>query len=134
MSSDIQYLTLSQIERLYRLIVDSTGGEYGYLSKSNLEYVLETVKDIGERLPRKRAIIRKAAFLLYNTIAAHPFLNGNKRTGYELMKVFLEMNGYGFEPNAEDVYSLLLQIAKGKASAKDAEAWIARNLTEQKNG
>lgn len=58
------------------------------------------------------------------------FLNGNKRTGYELMKVFLEMNGYGFEPSVEDAYRFLLQIAKGKASAKDAEAWIARNLTE----
>lgn len=46
------------------------------------------------------------------------------------MKVFLEMNGYGFEPSVEDAYRFLLQIAKGKASAKDAEAWIARNLTE----
>lgn len=107
-----------------------TGGDYGYISRSNLEYILDTVRDIGERIPRKQALVRKVAFLLYSIITMHPFLNGNKRTGYELAKVFLELNGYQIKPQPEEAYQFLLQIAEGRVSAKDVEAWIARNLTE----
>jgi prophage maintenance system killer protein len=67
-SDDVSYPTMKQIERLYRRVIEMTGGESGYLSRSNLEYLLETVKDVGERLDRKRAIVKKAAFLLYNVI------------------------------------------------------------------
>ena len=62
---------------MYRRVVETTGGEHGYLSKTNLEYLLDTVKDVGERLPKKRAIVKKGAFLPYNVIIIHPFLNGN---------------------------------------------------------
>ena len=48
---------------------------------------MDTVRDIGERLPKRQAIVKKAAFLLYNVIVVHPFLNGNKRTAYELMRL-----------------------------------------------
>jgi len=41
-------------------IIRTTGGELGMVSMSNLAYILETVKDIGERLPEKDAASRKA--------------------------------------------------------------------------
>ena len=62
MVEEISYPTLGQVSRLYTRPIDATGGERGYLSKSNLEYLLDTVKDVGERPPRRQAIIKKAAF------------------------------------------------------------------------
>ncbi len=129
MDNEIRYPSLKQVERLYRQIVSLTGGEYGYLSKSNLEYILDTVKDVGERFHKKQALVRKAAFLLYNIITIHPFINGNKRIGYVLAKIFLQLNGYRLEPQVGEAYGFLLKIAEGKVSAKDVEEWIARNLT-----
>ena len=114
------------------MLIASTGGEHGYLSRSNIQYILETVKDTGEKLPKRKAVIRKAAFLLYNVIIIHPFVNGNKRTGYELTRAFLQLNGYDLRSNANDTYEFILQIAQGRTSAKDVEAWIARNLTDWK--
>ncbi len=67
LSEEIRYPSIKQVERLYNKIISVTGGEHGYLSKSNLEYLLDTVKDIGERLDREQAIVKKAAFLLYNS-------------------------------------------------------------------
>src|SRR5713226_5750911 len=124
MNDEITYPTMNQVERLYHRVIQMTGGESGYLSRSNLEYLLETVKDVGERLDRKRAIIKKAAFLLYNIIVLHPFVNGNKRTGYELVKLFLQVNGYKINSSSKDEYDFLLGVANGKASASDAETWI----------
>ena len=116
------------MSKLYDQIIKATGGEHGYLNRSNLDYILDTVKDVGERLPRRKAIVKKAAFLLYNVIVVHPFLNGNKRTAYELMKLFLRSNGYRTSPDTDDAYEFLLSAASSKNSEADVESWIARHL------
>ena len=134
MSDEICYPTMSQIERLYRRVIQMTGGESGYLSRSNLEYLLDTVRDVGERLERKRAITKKAAFLLYNIVVLHPFVNGNKRTAYELVRLFLQANGYDIDASPHDEYKFLLDVASGKAAAADVERWIATNLAEVRGG
>ncbi len=128
MSEEIQYPSPVQVSKLYDQIIKATGGEHGYLNRSNLDYILDTVKDVGERLPRRKAIVKKAAFLLYNVIVVHPFLNGNKRTAYELMKLFLRSNGYRTSPDTDDAYEFLLSAASSKNSEADVESWIARHL------
>jgi death-on-curing protein len=98
LATKIKYPSLEQVSRLHDSTINATGCEGGYLSRSNLEYLLDTVKDVGERLPRRQAIIKKSAFLLYNMIVVHPFLNGNKRTAFALTELFLESNGTRFLP------------------------------------
>jgi death-on-curing protein len=127
---EIRYPSLKQVERLYDQIIAITGGEHGYVGKSNLEYLLDTIKDVGERLHRKQALVKKAAFLLYNVILLHPFVNGNKRTAYELVKLFLRLNGYEIDSNRGEAYQFLLDVASGKLSPSDVERWLATNLTE----
>lgn len=132
MAEEIKYPSIGQVTKLYDRIVDETGGERGYLSKSNLDYLLDTVKDVGERLPRRQAIIKKAAFLLYNVVIVHPFLNGNKRTAFGLMEVFLESNGYTVSLDAAEGLEFLVGIAAGKVSETEVEGWTARHLTERR--
>ena len=64
MNDEIKYPSVKQVEWLYDQIIAMTGGEHGYISKSNLEYLLDTVKDVGERLHVKQALAKKAGYLL----------------------------------------------------------------------
>lgn len=132
MAEEIRYPSLEQTLRLYDSTVEATGGEHGYLSRPNLDYVLDTVKDVGERLPRRQAIIKKAAFLLYGVIIVHPSLNGNKRTAFALMEAFLESDGYKVPLDPCEGFELLVRVASGKIPEGHVEDWIARHLTEQK--
>jgi len=50
--------------------------------------VLERVKDLGNELDRDKALVKKAAFLLYSPVTHHPFINGNKRTALEVVEAF----------------------------------------------
>lgn len=133
MTEEIRYPSAEQVSRLYDQVINATGGEHGFLSRSNLGYILDTVSDVGERLPRKEAIVKKAAFLLYNVIIVHPFLNGNKRTGYELVRLFLDSNGFEVSSEARETYQFLLQVAEGKVSETDVENWIAKHLAESEH-
>ncbi len=133
MAEKILYPSVEELKTLYDRIVRVSGGEHGYLSMSNLEYLLDTVKDVGERLAKRQAIIKKAAFLLYNVVVVHPFLNGNKRTAFELAKLFLKANGFGLKVDVKETYSFLLRLASGDASESEAEEWLATHLTESKS-
>jgi len=133
LTEEILYPSVEELKTLYDRIVRTSGGEHGYLSTSNLEYLLDTVKDVGERLERRQAIIKKAAFLLYNVIVVHPFLNGNKRTAFELAKLFLRANGFGMRADAGETYGFLLGLASGDASESEAERWLATHLTESES-
>jgi death on curing protein len=130
LTEEIRYPSAEQVSELYDLIMRGSGGERGFVSKSNLDYLLDAIRDIGDRLPKRQAIEKKVAFLLYNVIVVHPFLNGNKRTAFGLAGAFLEANGYELSPRAKEAYEFLIGIASGKVSEVEVERWVARHLTE----
>jgi death-on-curing protein len=43
----------------------------------------------------------------------HPFVDGNKRTGFVLGILFLELNGYRFTASEEDAAQAVLNLASG---------------------
>jgi len=102
------------------------------VSLSNLGYILETAKDTGGNLSEADAILRKSGYLLFNLVNLHPFLDGNKRTAFEVAKDFLNLNGWKFEPDEDDAFATLMSISKGDSDAQTTERWIARNLSKGK--
>ncbi len=99
------------------------------VSTSNLAYILDTAKDIGEQLPEKDSVAKKAGYLLVNIIVLHPFVDGNKRTGFAVAKTFLTLNGWHFRPQEEEAFEKLLIIAREAISVEAVEQWIASNLS-----
>jgi death-on-curing protein len=45
-------------------------------------------------------VVSLATTLLFGVARNHPFVQGNKRTGFLAAVVFLEINGYAIEPDA----------------------------------
>jgi len=74
--------------------------------------------------------VKKAAYLLYNFVVQHPFVNGNKRTDLELVPLFLRINNYEITAAPVRIYNFLSDIAAGKESLPHVEKWIAMNLAK----
>ncbi|MBA2667283.1 MAG: type II toxin-antitoxin system death-on-curing family toxin [Trueperaceae bacterium] len=55
----------------------------------------------------------KAAALLHGLVAAHAFVDGNKRVGLAATLVWLEVNGRGLALDAEHRYQLTMRVADG---------------------
>ena len=130
MDQQIRYPTSGQVDRLHARILEVSSGKPGYLSRSSLEYVLETVKHIGMNLDPGQSVMRRASFLLYNIVRQHPFAGGNKRTAYELAKLFTNFNGYTVKSSTETIYRMLLDVEAVKLSAKMVEKWMEANLVK----
>jgi death on curing protein len=72
------------------------------------------------RVESNEAVVKKAAFLLYSLVTQHPFINGNKRTAFEIVNAFLELNGYTLHAKTDEVYGLLSELGAGEASERQA--------------
>lgn len=55
----------------------------------------------------------------------HPFIDGNKRTGYVVAHTFLEMNGYVFEPPEIEIVTIVIALAAGEIDEAAVAAWFA---------
>ena len=129
----VEYPSQEAVIRMHEMIIKQSGGHQGFVSISNLAYILETSRDIGEASSEEEAVVRKAGYLLFNLVTLHPFLDGNKRTAFEVVKTFLNLNRWEFNPSEDDSYSALKSIASGEQDAQSTERWVGRNLSRAKS-
>ena len=68
---------------------------------------------------------RKAAALLESLVRNHPLLDGNRRTGWTLMVLFLWINGFSHTFTADAGFSLVVGVAEGGIDLDESERRIA---------
>ena len=58
--------------------------------------------------------VELAAIYTAGIVRNHPFMDGNKRTGFVIGILFLELNGYRFNASEEDAAQAVMALAAGK--------------------
>ncbi len=72
-------------------------------------------------------VIELAAAYTAGIIRNHPFVDGNKRTGFVVGVLFLEMNGYRLIASEEDATQAVLSLAAGTLDEAAFLAWLRAN-------
>ncbi|PIV52729.1 MAG: type II toxin-antitoxin system death-on-curing family toxin [Elusimicrobia bacterium CG02_land_8_20_14_3_00_37_13] len=120
----MKYIYPKQIIYLHKRIIESTGGQEGLRDTGLLESaVYRPMATFGgqELYPD---IFDKASALIHSLISNHPFFDGNKRTSYESMRIFLRINGYDIEAPDNQKYKFVMDIANHKLNLSDITNWI----------
>ena len=68
-----------------------------------------------------------AAAYAFGIARNHPFLDGNKRTAFVVMELFLNLNGFALNANDVDCVSTMLALAAGDLGEKALTAWLRKN-------
>ena len=58
----------------------------------------------------------------------HPFADGNKRTGFVVGVLFLELNGFRFTSSEEDAAEAVMALAAGTLDEAGYRVFLARNV------
>lgn len=72
-------------------------------------------------------IIGMAAIYTAAIIHNHPFIDGNKRTGFVVGIVFLELNRYRFTASEADAAQAVLALAAGVLDETSFTSWLRAN-------
>lgn len=60
----------------------------------------------------------------------HPFIDGNKRTSYVVMRTFLKLNGYDIQVSALEKYDFWIRLADSQITEADLAQWIQEKSIE----
>ena len=75
----------------------------------------------------KPTLFELAAGYGFGLVKNHPFVDGNKRVGFIVAVVFLELNGYRFQATEAEAAVRTLALAAGEMSEADFAAWLKAN-------
>ncbi len=132
MAGTEQTLTVAQIAEINRRMIEEFGGFFAgkdnLANPGSLEHVLAATQ--GSLFGREfyPTLIEKAAAIGWRIIVGHVFHDGNKRTGMEACRLFLDLNGFDMRIDHE-VISMALSLAKGETSFADFVTWVERRTT-----
>jgi death-on-curing protein len=68
-----------------------------------------------------------AASYAVGIIRNHPFVDGNKRTGFVAMALFLALNGSSLRAKQADAFRAISGSASGEVREDELAAWIRQN-------
>ena len=75
----------------------------------------------------KPTLFDLAASYAFGLVKNHPFIDGNKRTGFIVAVTFLELNGLRFGASEVDATVRTLALAAGEMTETAYSAWLKAN-------
>ncbi len=101
------------------------GGAAGIRDEGLLDSALGKPKNLLAH--GKPALFDLAASYGFGLVKNHPFIDGNKRAGFIVAVLFLELNGYCFQATEADAAVRTLALAAGEMSEAEFAAWLKAN-------
>lgn len=74
--------------------------------------------------------LEKAAAIIESIIINHPFIDGNKITGFLAMFAILEEEDYKLTAHEESAYSFTIKISTGEIHFDEIVAWLKANTAK----
>ena len=75
----------------------------------------------------KPSIWEQASILYKEIVENHYFIDGNKRIGILIACIFLEKNHFQFLPPVGEIFSMTMEVARGKQSFDHIKGWFQQN-------
>ena len=77
-------------------------------------------------------IVHLCAVYTAGIVRNHPFVDGNKRTGFVVGILFLELNGYRFKASEEDAARAVLGLASGQLDEGGYSDFVRGNVVRSR--
>jgi len=116
---------------IHEILIEKFGGVHGIRDKKALESAITRPFMTFDQKDLYPSPIEKAAALLESIISNHPFLDGNKRIGYVLMRYFLMENDLDVKATQTEKYEFVIKIAQGQLSYEQIHSWLSERLIKR---
>ncbi|HTY87633.1 MAG TPA: type II toxin-antitoxin system death-on-curing family toxin [Candidatus Acidoferrum sp.] len=124
------WLTREECLALHEMMLAQYGGTEGLRDENMLESALAKPRQLFAY--GKPSLADLAASYVFGVVKNHPFIDGNKRTGFMLGAGFLERNGHEFHASEADAVVRTLALAAGEMSEAEYAAWLKANSRRAK--
>ncbi len=121
--SGIRFLTIKQVKAIHQQQILSFGGSSGILDEGKLESAVFRARNLFN-YNKEATIYDLAASIGWGIANNHAFVDGNKRTAFVVMAVFLQINGIVLIASEVDVVNIMLAVASSQISQEQLSDWL----------
>jgi len=123
-------ITKEVLLRLHELSIYDYGGSPGLRDEGLLESAIARPYQTfgGEEL--YQTVFEKAAALAQSIIINHPFVDGNKRTGFLSLLALLDEERVSLTASNELIYAFVIDISTGSKSFEEIVDWLKTNSSK----
>ena len=121
-------ISIKEVEEFHQILIEAFGGANGIRDLAALESALARPFQTFDDNELHPTPIHKAAALIESILINHPFVDGNKRTGYVLMRIYLISNGLDIQASQEEKYDFVINIASGQTKFESIHEWLAKHV------
>ena len=125
-----KWLNELSVVLLHAESVAEHGGSEGLRDRSLLQSALARARNLYVYEGVTEAA-RLAAAYGFGIASNHPFLDGNKRTAFLAIGLFLLKNGYVLETDDTEAIRTMFALASGGLSEAELVEWIRRHSSER---
>lgn len=129
----MNYLYPTQILFLHMRVIEVSGGSQGVRDQGLLDSAVYRPQASFGGADLYPDVFSKAAALGHSIIKNHPFVDGNKRTGFEAMRLFLRMNGFDLRAGEDEKFDFVMKIASDREMDEHRIAERLRSLSRQRS-
>jgi death on curing protein len=130
-------ILIEDILQVHQFSIDKFGGGNGIRDTGSLESAIaRPFQTFGDE-DLYPTIFEKAAVLMRGIIADHPlgeslivnhpFIEGNKRTGFFAMISLIEEDGYFLKSTQNEAYDFTIKISTGEIRFEEMVEWLKSN-------
>jgi death-on-curing protein len=112
-------IDIQEVIRVQEILIDKFGGTKGIRDKGLLESALARPYQTFNQKELYPSPINKAAALIESILINHPFIDGNKRIGYVLLRLLLMEYQLDIFATENEKYEFVINIAKGQYKYSD---------------
>jgi death-on-curing protein len=121
-------IDINEVEKIHDILIEKFGGGKGIRDKGLLESAINRPFQTFDSPDLYPDPVDKAAAIFESIITNHPFVDGNKRTAYVLMRLILKSNNLDIRSGQNEKYDFVIRSASGQVSFDQIRAWIKGNL------
>jgi death-on-curing protein len=124
---ELRWIDRLVVEAVQFDLVRTFGGMPGLRDEHALESALA-------RAPQRHAyepdsdVAELAAAYGFGLASDHPFVDGNKRTAFVTMAVFVSLNGFEIDAPEDEVVGIMMALAAGELSEPELATWVRSRL------
>ena len=126
-------ISTNEAEAIHNILIAKFGGSKGIRDNGLLESALARPFATFDDKDLYPNAIEKAAAILESLAINHPFVDGNKRIAYTLMRLILLENKLDIVASQSEKYDLVISVSKGESRFDEIVVWL-KEKTQKQNG
>ncbi len=125
--TDVIWIDLPEVLAIHERQLDEHGGASGTRDEGLLESALARPRQLAAN--GEPDVFDLAAAYTTGIVRNYPFVDGNKRTGFVVGILFLELNGPTFTASEAVAAQAVFNLAAGEINDDEFASWLRSNST-----